>query len=113
MEPVLRENEHIETISDRLRLIVSPEHTFGTDALLLAAFALPKRGENVCDLGAGCGVIPFYWLARGIRTAWGVELQPAACAQARRSIRLNGLENRFLLTERRGTGSPAAPRRTP
>ncbi len=95
MEPVLREKEHIETISDRLRLIVSPEHTFGTDALLLAAFALPKRGGNVCDLGAGCGIIPFYWLARGVQRATAVELQAQAADQMVRSARLSGITDRL------------------
>ncbi len=95
MEPVLRENEHIETISDRLRLIVSPEHTFGTDALLLAAFALPKRGENACDLGAGCGVIPFYWLARGVQRVTAVELQEQAADQMARSALLSGIADRL------------------
>ena len=99
MEADLLPNEHLEETGGRLRLIVSPDHTFGTDALLLAAFSLPKPGAAACDLGTGCGVIPFYWLARGVEKAWGVELQPAACRQTRRSIRLNGLEDRFFLVE--------------
>lgn len=99
MEETLLPSEHIEQLNGRLRLIVSPAHTFGTDALLLAAFSLPGPTATVCDLGTGCGVIPFYWLSRGVNTAWGVELQPAACEQARRSIRLNGLAERFFLVE--------------
>ena len=99
METALEPNEHLEDLNGRLRLIVSPAHTFGTDALLLAAFSLPAPNAVCCDLGTGCGVIPFYWLSRGVRAVWGVELQPDACEQARRSIRLNGLENRFTLKE--------------
>lgn len=95
MEAPLREREHIEFISDRLRLIVSPEHTFGTDALLLAAFAFPKRNERACDLGAGCGVIPFYWLARGKDRADAVELQEKAVDQLRRSVALSDAETRL------------------
>ena len=97
MDPVLYENEHIEILSDRLRLIVSPEHTFGTDALLLAAFALPKRAEKACDLGAGCGVIPFYWLARGVRSACAVELQEKAADQMTRAAALSGIEDRLQI----------------
>lgn len=99
MEDLLRPDEHLEEIGGRLRLIVSPAHTFGTDALLLAAFSLPKPGAAVCDLGTGCGVIPFYWLSRGAGAVWGAELQPDACEQTRRSIRLNGLEDRFTLAQ--------------
>ena len=97
MEPFLRENEHIESISDRLQLIVSPEHTFGTDALLLAAFASPKQNDAACDFGAGCGVIPFYWLARGLKKAAAVELQRAAADQLRRSAALSGVAERLQI----------------
>lgn len=95
----LTPDERIEEIGGRLRLIVSPAHTFGTDALLLAAFAMPRKTEKACDLGTGCGIIPFYWLARGAERVWGVELQEEACEQARRSVSLNGLEARFTLVE--------------
>ena len=97
MDVLLRENEHIETVSDRLRLIVSSRHTFGTDALLLAAFAFPKCRETVCDLGTGCGIIPFYWLARGVQSACAVELQEAATDQLTRSIALSGIEDRLTV----------------
>lgn len=91
--------EHIEYIDDRLRLIVSPAHTFGTDALLLAAFSLPKRNSLCIDFGTGCGIIPFYWLREGVQKVCAVELQPLACDQVRRSIALNGIEERFSLIE--------------
>ena len=35
----------------------SPAHRFQTDALRLAAFAMPADSERVCDLGTGCGSI--------------------------------------------------------
>ena len=92
MDLPLLEQEHIEYLSDRLRLIVSPEHTFGTDALLLAAFAFPKQREAACDLGTGCGIIPFYWLAGGKTQATAVELQEKAVNQLRRSVKLSGIE---------------------
>lgn len=92
-------NEHIEYINDRLRLIVSPEHTFGTDALLLAAFASVKKKDRCCDFGTGCGIIPFYWLREGAAAVNAVELQPLACSQVRRSVELNGIEDRFTLIE--------------
>lgn len=95
----LRETEHIEYINDRLQLIVSPEHTFGTDALLLAAFACVKPKDVCCDFGTGCGIIPFYWLREGAAKVNAVEIQPLACSQVRRSLALNGIEDRFELIE--------------
>ncbi len=91
----LRRDEHIETFNDRLRLIVSPAHTFGTDACLLAAFALPRPNERCIDLGAGCGIIPFWWLSRGVRRVCALELQAQAADQMKRSAALSGAEDRI------------------
>lgn len=94
---ILRDNEHIEYIDGSLKLIVSDCHTFGTDALLLAAFSAPKRKNTVCDFGTGCGIIPFYWLREGIEKVHAVEIQPLACDQLTRSIEINSLGEKFCL----------------
>lgn len=78
---------------------MSPAHTFGTDALLLAAFSMPKRNAKCVDFGTGCGIIPFYWLREGVNNVCAVELQSLACNQLRRSIELNGIGERFTLVE--------------
>ncbi len=93
----LKASEHIEYIDGSLKLIVSDSHTFGTDALLLAAFSAPKRKNTVCDFGTGCGIIPFYWLREGVETVHAVEIQPLACDQLTRSIALNSLDEKFFL----------------
>ena len=94
MEGSLREHEHIEFLSDRLRLIVSPEHTFGTDALLLAAFAFPKQNEEACDLGTGCGIIPLLMQRhRPPKKIWAVDIQPDAIEQLRLGIEKSGGRN--------------------
>ena len=95
----MREIEHIEAISESLRLIVSDRHTFGTDALLLASFSAPRRKDAMCDFGTGCGVIPFCWLREGAERVHAVELQEDACDMLRRSIAQNGLEDRFTLVQ--------------
>ncbi|MGN0519512.1 MAG: tRNA1(Val) (adenine(37)-N6)-methyltransferase [Candidatus Fimenecus sp.] len=92
-ETELFENEHIEYLKPSFGLVVSPAHTFGTDAVLLARFAAPKRSTLACDLGTGCGIIPMLWLADGLcRRVDGVEIQEAGCNQFARSIAANGLE---------------------
>lgn len=65
----------------------------GTDSFLLGAFPQPKRGERVCDLGAGTGLLGLLLLAREPSLhITNVELQRAACDLARRTAALNGLE---------------------
>lgn len=83
-------NEHIEELGKGLRLIVSKEHTFGTDALLLASFSCPKKNDTAVDLGAGCGIIPFYWLRNGCKgKLYGVDIQDKAFNQMLRSCKIN------------------------
>lgn len=79
-----------EPLSNGVEIAVSPPHHFGADALLLAAFARPQKQDNVCDLGTGCGVIPFWWLSRGLlRHADGVDISPEAIALAQQSLQHN------------------------
>ena len=86
----LNSGEHIETLGKGLKLIVSKAHTFGTDALLLASFARAGAKDAAVDLGAGCGIIPFYWLRGGAcRSVAAVEVQDAAFSQLERSVGLN------------------------
>ena len=70
---------------------MSEAHTFGTDALLLASFAMPKRKDKCVDLGTGCGIIPFYWIREGCgEKIYAVDIQDMAISQLTRSIKLNG-----------------------
>lgn len=85
----LRETESIETLGQSISLIISPEHGFGTDAMLLADFSNPRKKDNVLDLGCGCGIIPLLWLRNGIRGAiYGIDIQPLAIDQFSRSLQL-------------------------
>ncbi len=83
-------NEHIETLGNDIGVIVSDEHTFGTDAMLLAYFSNAKRKDLACDFGTGCGIIPLLWIRDGnCRTAYGVEIQEKGYMQFSRSIEMN------------------------
>ena len=93
----MSETEHLEHIGKSLRLIVSDRHTFGTDALLLASFSAPRPKDAACDLGTGCGIIPFCWLRDGAQHVTAVEIQQDACDQLNRSAALNGLTGRLTV----------------
>ncbi len=69
---------------------------FGTDAVLLADFAAPRRNERAADLGCGNGVIAVLMAAhRQDITVEAVEIQSDVADMAARSVRLNGLEDRI------------------
>ena len=65
---------------------------FGTDSVLLADFAAPRRGERAVDLGCGTGAIAL--LMAGHQPAMevdAVELQADIADMAARSVALNAL----------------------
>ena len=81
----------IEYLGNNVELVISPEHGFGTDALLLADFASPHRKDLCMDLGSGCGIIPMIWHRNGIAgDIYGMDIQPAAIQQFQESIERNG-----------------------
>lgn len=92
----LREGERLDEVNDRLRLIQKTDGlTFGTDALLLAAF-IRKKGNTALELGGGSGIISLLLAARErfsfIRSA---ELQPSYAELISRNAALNGLSHRL------------------
>lgn len=92
MELTSLPNEHLEYLENGVAVVVSPAHTFGTDALLLADFAAPKQNTRACDLGTGCGILPLYWKSRGLCSRIdGVELQADAVSQFARGILHSGV----------------------
>ena len=93
--PVISADEKIEPLGNNMKIIVSPEHTFGTDAILLADFASLKRKDTACDMGTGCGIIPLIWCKGETKELYAVDIQPKAVSQLERSIELNGIEDRI------------------
>lgn len=84
-----------EYLGSGIRVAVSKEHSFGTDAVLLADFASPKRNEKACDLGTGCGIIPMIWCRNGqAKEITAVELQEKGFFQTCESIRISSVEDK-------------------
>ncbi len=87
--------EKLQPLGAGVRIYVSDMHRFGTDAILLADFAAPKRSDVACDLGTGCGIIPLLWCRFDApESITAIDIQPEAVELVTRSVALNGLENR-------------------
>ena len=83
-----------EPIGEGKSIYVSPHHTFGTDAVLLAHFASAKQKDKLVDLGTGCGIIAFLMLRDGrCDTAYGVDISSEAIGLAEMSKKDCGFEN--------------------
>ena len=76
---------------------VSEVHRFGTDAVLLADFACPKKSDIACDLGTGCGIIPLLWCRNEYpKSITAVDIQADACELLKSSAAASGLEGRIV-----------------
>ena len=71
----------VEILDNGTRVLTAPGATFGTDALLLARFAQPRRNERALDLCSGCGIVSLVWHDAGHRgPCTALELQPEGSA---------------------------------
>lgn len=85
-----------EYIGSGITVFVSDEHTFGTDAVLLADFASPSSKTKCCDLGSGCGIIPLLWCKKKTGQITAVEISSKAVEQINCGITENELGNRII-----------------
>lgn len=93
---VLLEDERLEPLGKNIKIVVSDSHPFGTDAILLADFADIHKGDTVCDLGTGCGIIPLLWHKNGkAKHIHAVDIQPKACEQLKKSLEINSITEYF------------------
>ena len=74
---------------------VSKNHTFGTDAILLAAFASIRRKDVACDMGTGCGIIPLIWCKGETKSVTAIDIQEKACNQLKKSLEINSMTDRI------------------
>ena len=84
----------LQSLGGGIFVATSPEHSFGTDAFLLARFADVRKADRLLiDLGTGCGIIPMLWAGAGgdLRKIYGLELQPKGIEQFRESLQASGV----------------------
>ncbi len=94
------ENISLQPLGEGVEIYVSKNHTFGTDAILLADFANPKKSDKAVDLGTGCGIIPFLWARdKALKKAEGLEISKEAVDLAKASAAKNNLENTLSFFE--------------
>ncbi|MHA0857594.1 tRNA1(Val) (adenine(37)-N6)-methyltransferase [Paenibacillus sp. CMAA1364] len=98
---MLQPSERIDDLlTNELRIIQSDEvFSFSMDAVLLARFAnIPQKGR-ILDLCTGNGAIPILLTTRTKASIEGIEIQPRLADMARRSVRLNKLEDTISIRE--------------
>lgn len=89
------ESLSFEYLGGGIYAAVSKEHSFGTDALLLADFASPRRIDKVCDMGTGCGIVPLAMMRNSSpKYVLGIEIQEKGARQFKLGIEKSGLSEK-------------------
>lgn len=99
---LLKENERIDDLQrNHLGIIQNLEKfCFGMDAVLLSGFVRASKGDHILDLGTGTGIIPLLLSAKTQAAhLTGLEIQTESVDMARRSVMMNGLEERISIVE--------------
>lgn len=98
----LNENERLDDLQrNGYKLIQNTDiFCFGMDAVLLSTFATCKDTDEVLDMGTGNGVIPILMEAKTrAKHFTGLEIQDVNVDMARRSVILNGLEEKVDIVQ--------------
>lgn len=98
MNEFVKSHERVDDLQiDGLKIIQNPNgFCFGIDAVLVSNFAKVKKGSKVVDLGTGTGIIPLLVSAKSANsTISAFEIQEDVADMARRSVAMNGLEDRI------------------
>lgn len=96
----LKENERLDDLQlNNMYIIQDPNgYCFTSDAVLLANNTHIKKGERVCDLGTGSGIIPILLAVKTeLNEVVGLELIERQVDMATRSVELNGLTDKVKI----------------
>jgi tRNA1Val (adenine37-N6)-methyltransferase len=90
-----------EFLPRALKILQSEDgYRYSIDPFLLAAFVSLPAGANVVDLGSGSGVISLLMSQKDpVAKVVGLELQGALVERSRRSVVLNGFQNRIEIVQ--------------
>ena len=95
----LKENERIDDLEYKgLKIIQNKDgFCFGVDSVLLSDYAKKiKRNSTVIDIGTGTGIISLLLCKKTeLSKIYGIEIQEEVAEMAKRSIKLNQLEDKF------------------
>ena len=95
----LKENERIDDLEYKNLKIIQNEKgfCFGIDSILISDFAKKIKNNSIgADLGTGTGIIGILLCAKtNVKKIYGIEVQKDVADMAKRSTKLNNLENKF------------------
>lgn len=102
LDPGIRPDESLDTFYHGRILVLQRKNgfRFSLDAPLLADFITTKEGEELLEVGTGCGIISLLLSLKPFKHILALEVQPALVELARRNVLLNNLEGRVTILQK-------------
>jgi tRNA1(Val) A37 N6-methylase TrmN6 len=102
VNPQVRPDETLDTFYKGRILVLQRKDgfRFSVDAPLLADFIEIKEGDEVLEIGSGCGIISLLLSIKPFRHIVALEVQPGLAELARRNVMLNNLEGRITIIQK-------------
>ena len=100
LDIILKENERVDDLQYKGLKIIQKENAFcfGIDAVLISNFVDVKKDHSVIDLGTGTGIISILIAGKTeAKCITGIEIQEDMADMAKRSVKLNHLEDRVKI----------------
>lgn len=97
MNFTVKDDEVLENLGIQDLTIIQKKEgfRFGTDAVLLAQFACPKKGDKIVDLCSGSGILPLLFSCSDTAEITGIEINPELVDMAARSAEINKKTDRI------------------
>jgi len=102
LDPELRPDESLDTFYHGRILVLQRKNgfRFSLDAPLLADFITTREGEELLEVGTGCGIISLLLSLKPFKHILALEVQPAMVELARRNVLLNNLDGRVTVLQK-------------
>ncbi|MCX8160670.1 MAG: methyltransferase [Candidatus Saccharicenans sp.] len=99
LDPGIRPDESLDTFYHGRILVLQRKNgfRFSLDAPLLADFITTSEGDELLEVGTGCGIISLLLSLKPFKHILALEVQPALVELARRNVLLNNLEGRITV----------------
>jgi tRNA1(Val) A37 N6-methylase TrmN6 len=96
-----REDETLDSFYHGRILVLQKRkgYRFSVDAPILADFIETREGEELLEIGGGCGIISLLLSLKPWKHITCLEIQPSLADLARRNVALNQLEGKITVVE--------------
>ncbi len=102
LDPGIRPDETLDTFYHGKILVLQRKqgYRFSLDAPLLADFITTREGDELLEIGTGCGIISLLLSLKPFKHILALEVQPVLADLARRNVMLNNLEGRITILQK-------------